>query len=289
MEHRLKRLYGLFTRPAILVMVVFMVAPTVFALWISLNHVNLLEDGGRFVFAGLDNFTAFFADARGLNSVWVSVQFVVGALLLELGLGIAISMLLDRQFRFKGIVRALCIIPMFMTPVVAGLVWRTFFDPSAGIISYVFKLVTGGPLDMLGNRFLALPAVIIVDAWQWTPFFILLIMASLDALPDDVLEAAKVDGANEWQIITRIKLPMIRVTLITAVILRAIDAVKAFDIVYVMTKGGPGGATETLNMYAYTVGFNFYRIGYATAIAVLFTIVVTVILARIIKRSAMLT
>lgn len=283
---RIKRLYNAFTLPAQISMMVIMIVPFVFAIYISLNDVNLLENAGAFRFAGLKNFKFFFTDQRALNSLWVTLKFVVGALVTELVLGVAISMLLDRDFRFKGIVRALCIIPMFMTPVVSGLVWRTFFDPNAGIISYLFQLFTGSQLDMLGNRFLALPAVILVDAWQWTPFFILLCMASLDSLPTDVIEAAKVEGASEWQTIFRVKLPMIRPTIITAVILRAIDALKAFDVVYVMTKGGPGGATEMLNMYAYQVGFNFYRIGYATAISLLFTVVVTVVLSQIIKRTS---
>ncbi len=285
---RIEKLYRMFTWPAIIAMLAIMIVPMVFAVYISFNHVNLLENAGKFSFAGLDNFRAFFGDARGLNSVWVTVKFVVGALLAELVLGLAVSMLLDRPFRFKSIVRSLVIIPMFMTPVVSGLVWRTFFDPSAGIISYVFKLITGSQLDMLGNRLLALPAVILVDVWQWTPFFILLCMASLDNLPDDVLEAARVEGATEWQVIWRVKLPMISPAIVTALILRAIDALKAFDVVYVMTKGGPGSATETLNMYAYTVGFTFYRIGYATAIAFMFTILVTVVLGQIIKRSKIL-
>ncbi len=285
---RMGRLYRLFTWPAIITMLAVMIVPMLFAVYIALNNVNLLENAGQFSFAGLENFRFFFTDARGLNSIWVTVKFVVGALAAQLVLGLAVSMLLDRPFRFKGIVRSLVIIPMFMTPVVSGLVWRTFFDPSAGIISYVFKLLTGAQLDMLGNRLLALPAIILVDVWQWTPFFILLCMASLDNLPDDVLEAAKVEGANEWQIIWRVKIPMIRPAIVTALILRAIDALKAFDVVYVMTKGGPGSATETLNMYAYTVGFNFYRIGYATAIALMFTLVVTVVLGQVIKRSKIL-
>ena len=214
---RTKHLYRLFTWPAMITMLVIMIAPMLFAVYISLNHVNLLENAGRFSFAGLQNFLFFFTDARGLNSVWVTVKFVLGALAAELVLGLAVSMLLDRPFRFKGAVRSLVIIPMFMTPVVSGLVWRTFFDPSAGIISYVFKLLTGSPLDLLGNRLLALPAVILVDVWQWTPFFILLCMASLDNLPDDVLEAARVEGANEWQIFFHVILPLVKPALGTVV------------------------------------------------------------------------
>jgi len=285
---KVKRLYRLFTLPSMLALLVTMIVPFVFSWWIMLNDVNLLENAGRFRFVGLKNLLFFFTDERAINSVWVTVKFITGALILELLLGVAISMFLDRKFRFKKVLRALIIIPMFMTPVVSGLIWRTFFDPNAGIVSFLVQMVTGAPFDMLGNRYLALPALIIVDAWQWTPFFILLCMASLDTLPEDALEAAKVEGAGELQTIFLVKLPMILPTVITALILRAIDALKSLDVVYVMTKGGPGGVTETMNMYAYTVGFNFYRIGYATAIAFIFTMAVTLILGQIINRTKIL-
>jgi multiple sugar transport system permease protein len=264
---------------------IIMIVPFLFSLFIMLNDVNLLENAGRFSFTGFKNINSFFTDERARNSVWITLKFIIGALLAEILLGVTISMFLDRKFRLKKIIRSLIIIPMFMTPVVSGLIWRTFFDPNAGIISYIAQLLTGSQLDMLGNRFLALPAVIIVDAWQWTPFFILLCMASLDTMPEDALEAAKVEGANEWQIIFMVKIPMILPAIITASVLRTIDALKAFDVIYVMTKGGPGRATETLNMYIYTIAFNFYRIGYATAAAFIFTLTVTLILSQVIRRS----
>ncbi len=172
-----------------------------------------------------------------------------------------------------------------MTPVVSGLIWRAFFDPNAGIISYMYQMVTHHKLDMLGSTTGALWALVIVDMWQWTPFMILLIMASLDGLSEDAVEAAKVEGANEFQIITRVKVPMIKPTIYMAMMIRAIDALKIFDTIYVMTKGGPGSATETMNMYSYVVGFNFYRIGYATTISFIFTIVVTLVLSKLMQRT----
>ncbi len=274
-----------FVLPALITMVMIMIVPFLYAIYITMNDVNLLENGGKFVWAGLKNFKTFFSDSRALNSVVVSVKFLVGALLLETFFGIAVSTFLDRRFRFKGIVRALIIVPMFMTPVVSGLIWRAFFDPHAGIVSYIYQLIFHHKLDMLGSTSSALWALIIVDMWQWTPFMILLIMASLDGLSEDAVEAAKVEGASELQIITRVKIPMIKPTIYMAMMIRAIDALKIFDAIFVMTKGGPGSATETMNMYSYVVGFNFYRIGYATTISFIFTIVVTIVLSKLMQKN----
>lgn len=274
-----------FALPALVTMIVIMIVPFLFSIYISFNDVNLLENGGKFVWAGIKNYKTFFSDSRALNSVAVSLKFLAGALAVETILGIAISAFLDRKFRFKGIVRALIIVPMFMTPVVSGLIWRAFFDPNAGIVSYMYQLVFHHKLDMLGSTTGALWALIIVDMWQWTPFMILLIMASLDGLSEDAVEAAKVEGANELQIITRVKIPMIKSTIYMAMMIRAIDALKIFDAIFVMTKGGPGSATETMNMYSYVVGFNFYRIGYATTISFIFTMVVTVVLSKLLQRT----
>ncbi len=280
-----KKIYRAFILPAIITMVIIMIIPFLFAIYITFHDVNLLESGGAFFFAGIKNFKTFFTDKRALNSVATSVKFLVGALTLEMFLGVAISVFLDRKFPGKGIIRALVIIPMFMTPVVSGLIWRAFFDPNAGIVSYLFKLITHRQLDMLGTMSGAMWGIIIVDLWQWTPFVILLVMASLDSLPEETIEAAKVEGASEWQMIRHVKIPMVKPTIIMAAMLRALEALKAFDTIYVMTKGGPGSATETMNMYAYTVGFEFYRIGYATTISFIFTIVVSLGLSKLLQRT----
>ena len=288
MKNRNRKISRMFVLPALAAMILIMIVPFIFSIYITANDVNLLENGGKFIWVGLKNFKTFFTDSRALNSVVVSIKFLIGALVIETLLGIAISTFLDRKFRLKGIIRALIIIPMFMTPVVSGLIWRAFFDPNAGIISYLYQMVFQQKLDMLGSTTGALWALILVDVWQWTPFMILLIMASLDGLSEDAVEAAKVEGANELQIITRVKIPMIRPTIYMAMMIRAIDALKIFDSIYVMTKGGPGSATETMNMYSYVVGFNFYRIGYATTISLIFTVVVTIVLSKLIRKNSSL-
>lgn len=279
-----KRTFRFFTMPALFVILVIMILPMLFSIYIMFNDVNLLE-GGKFVWAGLGNFKKFFQDERALHSIWITAKYLIGVLILETGLGLLISFFLDRKFFAKPVVRALVIIPMFMTPVVAGLIWRAFFDTNNGLVNWLLSLFGIPMIDWLGNIQTALPSLMITDMWQWTPFMVLLIMASLDCVPSDQIEAAMIDGAREGQIIRHIKFPFILPTTLIAVIMRCIDAVKLFDTVYVMTKGGPGMATEMVNMYSYIVAFQHFRIGYATTISFIFTMVITILLTKLIKMS----
>jgi len=284
MELTKKKTFRFFTAPALFVILVIMILPMIFSIYIMFNDVNLLE-GGDFVWAGIGNFKKFFQDERAIHSIWITVKYLVGVLVLETGLGLLISFFLDRRFFAKPVIRALVIIPMFMTPVVAGLIWRAFFDTNNGLVNWIMGLFGVPMIDWLGNTKTALFSLMITDMWQWTPFMVLLIMASLDCVPADQIEAALIDGARENQIIRHIKMPFILPTTLIAVIMRCIDAIKLFDTVYVMTKGGPGMATEMVNMYSYVVAFQFFRIGYATTISFIFTIIVTVLLTKLIKAS----
>lgn len=284
MQKNTLRTFRFFSLPALFVILVIMILPMIFSLYIMFHDVNLLE-GGDFVWAGLGNFKKFFRDERALHSFWVTAKYLAGVLVLETALGLLISFFLDRKFFAKPVVRALVIIPMFMTPVVAGLIWRAFFDTNNGLVNWILSLFNIPMIDWLGNVKTALPSLMITDMWQWTPFMVLLIMASLDCVPTDQIEAAMIDGARETQIIRHIKLPFILPTTLIAVIMRCIDAVKLFDTVYVMTKGGPGSATEMVNMYSYIVAFQHFRIGEATTISFIFTMVVTVLLTKLIQLS----
>lgn len=275
-----------FVLPSLVVMLGIIIVPMFFALWIIFNDVNLLENQGKFVFVGLKNFKTLASDTRFWNSIWVTLRFLILSLVIEIVLSMAISLLIDRKFPCKSIIRPLLYVPMFMTPVVSGLIWRAFFDPNAGIISYLCQKMAGKGIDFLGNTNLALLAVVLVEVWQGTPFFIIFLSASLDSIPEEMTEAALVEGASESQIIQYIKLPMVKPTLVIAAIMRAIDSIKTFDVVYVMTKGGPGISTELMSMYTYTVGFRWYRIGYATTIAFVFTMMISLLLGVLNKKTS---
>ena len=275
-----------FLAPSIAALVAVVMLPTVLAFIVAFHQVDLVRTAGRFVPLGWDNFVTLFRDGRFGNSLLITVKYIVISVGIQTLAGLLIALLLNRPFKGKSIVRTLIIIPMFVTPVVVGLTWRMFFDPSAGIINYLIgRFGLGGQPDWLGNPGLALPAVIIADVWEWTPFIVLIIMAGLDSIPDELYEAAVVDGANELQTIRGITLPLLLPTLAIAVVLRVVDANKVFDVIYVMTRGGPGLATETTNLYAYTTGFQYFRIGYATTIALVFTLAVTLVLGTVVGRT----
>lgn len=276
------RTFRFFSTPALFLIVLIMILPMFFSIYIMFHDVNLLE-GGKFIWAGLGNFKKFFQDERALNSLWVTAKYLMGVLSIETIVGLLISFFLDRKFFGKPVVRALIIIPMFMTPVVSGLIWRAFFDTNNGLVNWLLGLAKIPMIDWLGSVDTALISLMITDMWQWTPFMVLLIMASLDCVPTDQIEAAMIDGAREGQIIRHIKFPFILPTTLIAVVMRAIDAVKLFDTVYVMTKGGPGSATEMVNMYSYIIAFQHFRIGYATTISFIFTMIVTILLTKMIK------
>lgn len=273
--------YKVFLYPAIIAIFILIVVPFGFAFYLSFHDLNLLSNQGNMTFIGFDNFKHFFNDKRIVNSSIVTIKLFVFTITLETLLGLFIALLLDRRFKGKNIVRTVILIPMFMTTVVAGLAWRAMLDPMTGIINWIL----GDPrIEFLGSAKYALYTVGFVDAWQWTPFMVIMFMASLDSISNEYYEAAYIDGANEWLVIRYIKLPMIRNSIIISMILRGIEIMKLFGTLYVMTSGGPGNTTETFNMYAYTVGFQYFRIGYATTITFIFALAVTLIIGFFIFR-----
>jgi multiple sugar transport system permease protein len=171
------------------------------------------------------------------------------------------------------LVRALLLVPIIMTPVVVGLTWRFLFNAQAGMINYWLSVLgLGQPVDWLGDPHLALWAVLVADVWQWTPFVILLTVASLESLSTEPMDAARVDGATEWQVIYHVLMPMLQRSLFVVALIRAIDCVKVFDLFYIMTKGGPALTTETLNIYGYMAAFTNFDISYAMTLALALTI-----------------
>ena len=260
-----------FYRPIMVFMGAISVIITVYVLWLTLQNISLLRPGAQ-QFVGLDNYLRLLFDMRGLSALGRTVMFTIAATGIELALGLGIALLLDREFAGKRVVRALILVPIVMTPVVVGLTWRFIFDPSSGMANYLLSVVGLDPVDWLGSPTVAIFALLIADIWQWTPFVVLLTMASLESLPGDPQNAARVDGAREWQVLWHITLPMLQRALLVVGIIRAIDSIKAFDIFYIMTRGGPALSTETLNLYGYIAAFTNFDISYALTIAMVLTI-----------------
>ncbi|MBY3070419.1 sugar ABC transporter permease [Rhizobium laguerreae] len=267
----------LFYQPVIAFFGAVSVVITIYVVWLTLHNISLMRPGQE-QFIGLDNYVRLLLDPRGLNALWRTVLFTVLATTIELIIGLFIALLLDREFHGKRIARAIMLVPIVMTPIVVGLTWRFMFDPSSGMANYLLSLLHLGPVDWLGNPNVALFSVMIADIWQWTPFVVLLTLASLEALPGDPQNAARVDGAREWQVLWHMTLPALHRALLVVALIRAIDSVKTFDIFYIMTRGGPALSTETLNLYGYISAFTNFDISYALTVAMVLTIFTNVAL-----------
>src|SRR5262249_28903705 len=240
-------------------------------------------------FIGLGNFRrAFVEDDRFRNALWLTVYFTGLATLLQLMLGVAIALVLNRPFRGKGLVRSIFLLPMVATPVAIALVGMMMYNPTLGVMNYLVGLVGLGPYKWVSNAAVVVPALVIVDTWEWTPLITLITLAGLATLPIEPYESALIDGASSAQMFWRITLPLLRPTIIVALLFRAIDCLKTFDIIYVMTQGGPGFASETLNVYTFQVGLFYFHIGYASSLLViLFALVLGVSLLLIkVRRGA---
>jgi multiple sugar transport system permease protein len=240
-------------------------------------------------FVGLQNFLEILGkDPRFWNSMWITTQFTLVTVGLELALGMAIALYLHKEFVGRGIVRTVMLLPMVSTPVAVALIWVIMFNPSLGILNYLLSLIGVKPILWLGHPRTALPSLIFMDVWKWTPFMVLILHSGLQSLPLTPFEAALIDGASRWQTFRYITLPLLRPTVAVALIFRTMDSLKTFDTIYVMTEGGPNNATEILNLYVFSAGFKYFHIGYAAALAVIllvFVLAVNLILIRARERS----
>ncbi|QKJ86288.1 multiple sugar transport system permease protein [Paramixta manurensis] len=272
-----------FTLPLLMILLLVSFYTLGYAIYLAIYDIDLMSPP-PFNFIGLANFIDVLQQPRLWSSLWHTLVYVAGSTVTELVLGSAIALFISHDFFGRKLVRALLLLPMIVTPIVGGLIWRIFYDPNAGLFNWLAGLVGIAPIDWLGNPNTAMASLILADIWQWTPFIILLVSAGLDALPNEPLEAAELDGARGWRLLAFIKLPMMKPIILMALFLRMIDAFKSFDLIYVMTRGGPALATETTNMFAYLTGFQDFRISEAVVIAIINTLLVIVVLSVASKR-----
>jgi multiple sugar transport system permease protein len=260
--------------PAVIVLFLIVVLPIAFNIYLAFTKwtVGL----GQPIFVGFDNFIDLVSDDRVWNGVKVMVYFSGLSLALEIGLGLLIALYFNREFRGSEIVQAIYIFPFAATPVAVALIWRIMLNPEIGVLNYLLRSIgLPGSLWVSGEH-MVIPALVLVDVWKWTPMITLIVLAGLKSLPPDPYEAARIDGANALQIFWYITLPMIRPVLIAALMLRSLDNLKEFDMIYTITQGGPGIASETLYLYSYMVGFGFFKAGYGSALMVVVFLIVLV-------------
>ena len=226
------------------------------------------------LFVGLGNFKTLLGDAASLQSILTALVFTLGTLSAELTLGIGVGHLLIRETRLMSTLRGFILLPLVITPVVVGLLWRMMYQGDLGIITYLLGVIGFPKMTILAHLQLALPAVIVVSIWQNAPFLILVTVAGLKALPTEPFEAALIDGASGWQVFRLITIPLLRPLLYIAMLIRFIDAFRQFDLIYIMTGGGPGIRTETISMHIFREGFLVFHMGYAAALTIVLIFVV---------------
>ena len=263
--------------PAVAFTVGMIAFPVVYTIWLSFQSFS---STGQQSFVGLGNYAKLVSDNEFWHGLWVTVALYVLSLVLQLFFGVWLALVLFRAKRLPGIVRSLLISPFMMPPVVAGMMWLVILDPSLGAANYILTSLHLPPSDWLASPTWVIPTVALIDTWQWTPYVALIVLGGLQSLPPSVYEAAQIDGASSFKTFQRITLPLLLPTIVTATILRSVDLLRFFDIIYITTQGGPGNASNTLNIYGFRVGFEFFNIGYASALMLTLTaIVLGVVLA----------
>src|SRR3954469_15881352 len=270
--------YWPFVLPALIVVLAVIVFPWVFTIWMSLHEWKV---GAPTTFVGLANYWRMPRDPRFVEAVWHTLVYTALSVILPLVFGTLAAVVFHQKFPLRGFLRGLFIMPMMATPVAIALVWTMMFHPQLGVLNYLLSLAGIPPQLWVFDPATVIPSLVLVETWQWTPLVMLIVLGGLAAIPAEPYESALIDGASIWQVFRYITLPLITPFLFIAAMIRMIDAVKSFDIIYAITQGGPGTASETINLYLYSVAFAYYDIGYGSAIAVVFFVLIVALAAAL--------
>jgi multiple sugar transport system permease protein len=268
------RHYGGFIAPAAVIVVAVILFPWLFTLYMSAESFQVT---GGHDYVGAANYAGLLSDERFLWSIVRTLYFTVLAVIAPMALGIAAALCFHQRFKLRGLARTIFILPMMATPVAIALVWTMMFHPQLGVLNYLLTSVGLPPSQWVYSPDLVIPTLVGVETWQWTPLVMLIVLGGLASLPTDPYEAARIDGANAWQTFVHITLPLVWPFIVVALVIRTIDALKAFDTIFVISGGGPGTSSETLNILLYLTAFSFYDLGKASAIVVLFFLLILAI------------
>lgn len=266
-----------FIAPALIALLLLVIFPIGYTIWMSLHNWQLSSIAQpRFI--GLDNFWKLLTnDSRFLGATGRTLLFTLMATSAQLVLGVALALLFNRHFLGRGFWRALAILPMVATPVAIALIFVMMMHPTLGVLNYLLQVIGLPPSLWIYSERTVMLTLVMVDTWQWTPLIMLIVLAGLASMPDEPFEAARIDGASRVQVFFYITLPLLRPSIVVAALFRMIDAIKTFDIIFVMTSGGPGYASETINLYLFNTAFSYFDMGYASAIVVIFFIMILVL------------
>lgn len=269
-----RHIIWLYPAPALLILLCLFAVPIVYTVYLSFHYWTLSPTTPP-LWIGVENYIELFKTERFWAAVQHTFYFTTLSLTIQIPLALGIALLLNKNFRGRGLIRTIFLFPMMATPVSAMIGWRLMLDPNSGIIGLLVPL--GFPrVALLGSEVWAIPTFVLADTWRWTPFVTLILLSGLSSLPEEPYEAAVMDGASGWQLFRYITLPLLRPTILVAVIFRVIDSLKVFDTIFVLSGvgGGTRSFTETLNIYAYSESFEYFHTGYASALLVVFFFIV---------------
>ncbi len=268
-----KHIKWIYPLPAVLFVGLMMVFPIGYTFWLSFHEWSMSNVTPP-LWVALGNYMSLFKDEVFRESLWITFYFTVVAVGVQTVLGILLALLMNKHIIGKGLVKTLFLLPMIATPVAVGLVWVLIYEPNVGVANTFLQAVGLPVQEWLASPDLVIPSLILIDVWEWTPMIALIVLAGLVSLPKDPFEAAIVDGASRFQVFRNITLPLLKPTIYSAVLLRLIDGLKTFDIIYATTQGGPGTSSQTLNIYGYVLGFQYFQIGKASALLMVFFMIV---------------
>ncbi len=271
MEHNEGLFAFVLILPALLIVLVLYVYPLVFSLVVSFFRSDIRYPGVQF--RGLGNYIQIFRQPELLISFWKTIIFTAGSLAIEMTFGIVIAVAFNQGFVGRSVARSIILIPWAVPPVVNGIIWNWLVHSKIGLLNYVLTSV--GILERykpwLADGNWALAIIVIADAWKWTPLVVLLVLAGLQSIPEELYEAARMDGAGGWKVFFRITLPMVSWPILVTLILRTVEAIRVFDIIFIMTRGGPANATKLTTYYVWEIAFRYHQLGMGSALAYLVT------------------
>jgi multiple sugar transport system permease protein len=266
--------------PTLIILFAIGVYPFLYSLYIAGHNVVLSKPYMPRFFVGLYQYQALIQDAEFWQALGKTLLFTVQAVFIEFWLGLGLALLFQRQLSGMSIMRVLILIPMILPPLVAALIWRYMFYPGAGLVTYYIGGVTRalglGEIPFLSDPTIAFQTLVFVDVWEWTPFMFLMLSAGLASIPRQPYEAAEIDGANAWRVFWTITMPLLRPAILIAVIIRTMDAFRTYELIVIMTRGGPGSATTTLNVFLTKTGLEFFDASKAAALSLIMMMIIIV-------------
>ena len=266
--------YLLFAAPALILIAAVILFPWAFTVYMSINDWTI--GGSQPITNFPANYTKLASDERFFEATLRTLYYTFLSVFVPVVLGMAAAVVFHNKFPFRGLARGIFILPMMATPSAIALVWKMMFHVEFGVLNYLLELVKIPPFTWVFAAGTVIPSLVLVEVWQWTPLIMIVVLGGLAALPTEPYESALIDGANAWQVFRHITFPLVLPFLMVAVMIRTIDALKAFDTIFVITEGGPGTASETINIFLYLQAFAFLHIGYASAVVIVFFILIVV-------------